>query len=172
MKHNKYIFFVSNNMNFTIHENNFTIDNVLLMDSKKNIIMDGSFTKMNYLSQYLTMNGLFFYINIDLKNRNSIEKQYIHYDPYTEYNLPIIQFLSNIETELLNYYLSSKQKNKKKNTLFSKQLYTGYLKVTQDGNIDRLSVKKRLVVKISGIWETTEEIGITYKIFEGGLITL
>lgn len=159
-------------MNFTIDRNNFTIDNVLLMDSKKNVIMEGSFTKMNYLSQYLTMNGLFFYIDIDLKSKCNMEKHYIQYDPYTEYNLPIIQFLSNLEMELLNYYLNSKQKNKKKNTLFSKQLYAGYLKVTPDENRDNLSAKKRLIVKISGIWETSEEIGITYKMFEGGLITL
>lgn len=159
-------------MNFTIDRNNFTIDNVLLMDSKKNIIMEGSFTKMNYLSQYLTMNGLFFYVDIYVKSKCNTEKQYIQYDPYTEYNLPIIQFLSNLEIELLNYYLNSKQINKKKNNLFSKQLYTGYLKVTSNDNRDSLSMKKRLIVKISGIWETSEEIGITYKMFEGGLITL
>ena len=159
-------------MNFTIDRNNFTIDNVLLMDSKKNVIMEGSFTKMNYLSQYLTMNGLFFYIDIELKSKCNMEKHYIQYDPYTEYNLPIIQFLSNLEMELLNYYLNSKQKNKKKNTLFSKQLYAGYLKVTPDENKDKLYMKKRLIVKITGIWETSEEIGVTYKMFEGGLITL
>jgi hypothetical protein len=101
-------------MNFTIDRKNFTIDNVLLMDSKKNVIMEGFFTKMNYLSQYLTMNGLFFYIDIELKSKRNMEKHYIHYDPYTEYNLPVIQFLSNLEMELLNYYLNSKQKNKKK----------------------------------------------------------
>ncbi len=161
-----------NNMNFTIDKNIFTVDNVLLMDSKKNIIMDGAFTKMNYLSEWLTMNGLFFYMDIDLKSNCNSEKQNIQYDPYTVHNLPTIQFLSNLENLLLDFYLTNKQKKSKKNNLFSKQLYTGYLKVTTADNRDKISSKKQLVVKISGIWETASEIGITYKIFEAGLIAL
>ena len=92
-----------NNMNFTIDKNIFTVDNVLLMDSKKNIIMDGAFTKMNYLSEWLTMNGLYFYMDIDLKSNCNSEKQNIQYDPYTVHNLPTIQFLSNLENLLLDF---------------------------------------------------------------------
>lgn len=156
-------------MNFTIDESKFNIKSVALMESKKNIIMDGHFTKLNYLSEWFTMNGLFFSISLDCKLVTVADKVMINYDPYSLHNLPAMKFLSYVENVLLDIYSHSRQKHIHKNTLFTKQLYSGYLKVVTDKkNVN--STKKTWCIKISGIWETSEEMGITYKVFEGNPI--
>jgi hypothetical protein len=168
LKPNKNIFVIpiSNTMNFTIDEPNFNIKNVSLMESKKNIIMDGQFTKLNYLCEWFTMNGLFFSTALDYKTISSGDKIMINYDPYSARNLPVLKFLSTVENQLLDMYSCNKQKHVHKNTLFTKQLYSGYLKIVTNEKAPFRSNKKMWCIKISGIWETNDEIGITYKVFE------
>ena len=101
-------------MNFSINTNCFTINSVSLMDSKKNIIMDGLFTKINYLSEWFTMNGIFLNIPIEAKKIFVDDKCGINFDPYAIMNLPIIKVFTKIENDLLDYYCHSKQKTSKK----------------------------------------------------------
>lgn len=158
-------------MNFSINTNCFTINSVSLMDSKKNIIMDGLFTKINYLSEWFTMNGIFLNIPIEAKKNFVDDKCGINFDPYAIMNLPIIKLFTKIENDLLDYYCHSKQKNFKKNVMLSKQLYNGNLKLNVDNNVNETFTKdKKILIKISGIWETNDGIGITYKLFEGNSV--
>ena len=49
------------NLEITLFVNNqFDIKNIGFLESKKNIIFDGKFTKLIYSDNYLTMNGIFF----------------------------------------------------------------------------------------------------------------
>lgn len=168
MKPNKYIFVIhiSVAMNFTIDEPNFNVKNVSLMEPKKNIIMDGQFTKLNYLCEWFTMNGLVFSTSLDYRITSMGDKIMINYDPYSARNLPVMKFLSSVENQLLDMYSRNKQKHVHKNTLFTKQLYSGYLKIVSNEKDTFRSDKKMWSIKISGIWETNDEIGITYKVFE------
>ena len=57
-------------MNISINSLDFDIHNVSFLEPKKNILMEGYFTKINYLSQWFTMSGLFFYLPIKIKSIN------------------------------------------------------------------------------------------------------
>lgn len=152
-------------MNFCLQTSDFTISNISLLESKQNILMEGLFTKINYLNEFFTMNGLFLYAPIKIKGIIE-DKNLIKFDPYSPENIEFIKKISVIEEELLNYYVLNKQCEYRKQNILSKQFYNGILKV----NIDKsfmIRENKTYVVKISGIWETSEQIGVTYKMFEG-----
>lgn len=158
-------------MNFAIDFNNFGLENLSFLDSKKNIIMEGQFTKLNFLTEWFTMNGLYFNFPIEIKNISLGEKNIVKFDAYTKNNISIIQYFSTLEQKLLDFYSIIKGKSLKKNSLLTKQLYSGYMKVILE-KITLCSTSKQLILKISGIWETDNEIGITYKLFEGESINL
>ncbi len=158
-------------MNFAIDLNNFGLENLSFLDSKKNIIMEGQFTKLNFLTEWFTMNGLYFNFPIEIKNISVGEKNIVKFDAYTKNNISIIQYFSTLEQKLLDFYSIIKGKSLKKNNLLTKQLYSGYMKVILE-KITLCSASKQLILKISGIWETDNEIGITYKLFEGESINV
>lgn len=158
-------------MNFAINLNNFGLENISFLDSKKNIIMEGLFTKLNFLTEWFTMNGLYFNFPIEIKNISLGEKNIVKFDAYTKQNISIIQYFSSIEQKLLYFYSIVKGKSLQKNNLLTKQLYSGHMKVIIE-NVSLYSGSKQLILKISGIWETDNEIGITYKLFEGESINV
>lgn len=158
-------------MNFAINLNNFGLENISFLDSKKNIIMEGLFTKLNFLTEWFTMNGLYFNFPIEIKNISLGEKNIVKFDAYTKQNISIIQYFSSIEQKLLYFYSIVKGKSLQKNNLLTKQLYSGHMKVIIE-NVSLYSGSKLLILKISGIWETDNEIGITYKLFEGESINV
>ena len=50
--------------------------------------------------------------------------------------------------------------------VLKKQLQSGFFKLYKEQNNDKKSVTVKHVLKISGIWETKNEIGITFKLLE------
>jgi hypothetical protein len=107
--------------------------------------------------------------NIIKNNRCSIK-----FNPYSPKNIGIIQDIVKIESRILEYFKTYFNINPRINNLLSKQLYTGNMKIFPDNsNIfeTELDNNKIFVIKISGIWENYEEIGITYKLLEQSSIS-
>ena len=53
-----------------------------------------------------------------------------------------------------------------KQTLLAKQLFNGTLKINYE-DIDSIEPKETdFIIKVSGIWQNTKEIGITYKLYK------
>jgi hypothetical protein len=150
-------------MNIILNLNNINSYNVCFLEPKKNIIMDGLFTKMNFLNDYLTMNGIFIIFPIDQYSIENNEKKYYLKFKHTS-NMRTVQEFSKLENNLLELYNTNHNKNKKKSLLLSKQLYNGYIKIYKE-NVHIIHDKLQLVMKISGIWENNTEIGLTYKLF-------
>lgn len=152
-------------MNFIIDNHNFHIRNVGLMEYKKNIVLEGYFTKISYLSQWNTMSSLLFFLPLEpkliLNESNSLG---IKFDPYSPNNFNIVKHFSSLENDLLDYYLEYHNKRLKKCNLLNKQLFNGFIKINISNRFEKKHIK--YVIKISGIWETKTEVGITYKIFE------
>lgn len=152
-------------MNFVIDNYNFHMRNIGLMDYKKNIVLEGYFTKITYLSEWNTMSSLLFFLPLEpkliLNENNSLG---IKFDAYSPHNLNIVKHFSTLEDDLLNYYLEYNNKKLRKCCLLNKQLFNGFIKINASNRSEKRSTK--YVIKISGIWETKSEIGITYKIFE------
>lgn len=152
-------------MNFVIDNHNFHIRNVGLMEYKKNIVLEGFFTKISYLSEWNTMSSLLFYLPLEpkliLNEHNALG---IKFDAYSPNNLIIVKYFSSLEDDLLNYYLEYHNKKLRKCCLLNKQLFNGFIKINVSNRSEKRSTK--YVIKVSGIWETRSEVGITYKIFE------
>lgn len=158
-------------MNFIIDNHNFHMKNIALMDYKKNIVLEGYFTKISYLSQWNTMSCLLFFLPIEPKlilNENNTLG--IKFDAYSPSNLNVVKYFSKLEDNLLNYYMDYHRKKLKKCNLLNKQLFNGFIKINTTNRFNQKS--KKYIIKISGIWETKTEIGITYKIFEANSVNL
>ena len=85
-------------MNISIDIENIVLPNIYFLDKKRNIIMDGNFTKIIYSNDWFTMNGLYILfpievISIEKYSNNNILK----FHTYQSNNLQIIEdMLMNI----------------------------------------------------------------------------
>ena len=122
---------------------------------KNNIMSDGIFIRILYSNQQFILNGI--YLLIDL-NDITCEKFYSKYK--CNFNVSnhkdIIDKLKQIEEDLLKKYNTNKIPSYK----IYEQIKSGYIKIFTDvGNKSRCS----FILKISGIWETQHNYGLTYK---------
>jgi len=120
----------------------------------------------------------------------SYNKHMIWFHPNSPVNLEVVRCFDQFEKQLLASYLDHASlyhgrfnDSSKKRIVYSlhNQFMMGYTKVYQDfisedvekmsssGNTDLIAsaaAKSVYSIKISGIWETADEIGITYKFIE------
>jgi len=159
-------------MNIVIDFNNVNLINAFLLETKRNIIMCGNFTKIMYSNELLTMNGLYLTFPIDNSIMEKISnKKQIRFNPHSLKNSQLVQEFSKIEFKLLEYYRFYKNCNCKFSNILSKQLNSGILKVQNEYNsqlTDYINQNSYFILKISGIWETEEDIGLTFKVIEVG----
>jgi len=122
---------------------------------KNNIMTDGNFIRILYSTQHFILNGIYLLVNF---NDITCEKFYNKYK--CSFNIlnhkDIIDNLKKIEEELLKKYNTNKTASYK----IYEQMKTGYIKIFTDvGNRSQCS----FILKISGIWETQYNYGLTYK---------
>jgi hypothetical protein len=158
-------------MNIILDTNNFDIENVQLLDKKNNIITEGNFIKIIYSNSHFTMSGVYLYFPIQLNNI----KNNIGYFNYNE-NKKTIDKIIDIETSILNIYLGDTQSEYKKMSI-GVHLKNGTIKLNTmdfsknshriDLRFNSIDIKKcEFIVKLSGIWENQNTVGITHKIYE------
>lgn len=140
------------------------------LEKKSNMIMDGFFTKITYSNEYMTMNGLYFDLPIKNPNINKIHTN-LYLLQIDNENKPIMQILCEIEKQLLLYYYHYYNIHGKSFSYNLKsQLQNGFIKIYKETNdcfISKKSINPSFFyIKISGIWESQTEIGITFKIIE------
>ena len=123
---------------------------------KNNIMNDGNFIRILYSSINFTLNGIYLLINI---NDIICEKYYMKYK--CTFNVSnhkdMIDNLKVIEEDILKKY-----EIKEKVTQFKiyEQLKNGNIKIFSEVN-NKSSAS--FILKISGIWETQTNYGLTYK---------
>jgi hypothetical protein len=99
-------------------------------------------------------------------------KRTITFDPYLEHNYKIINQLCSIERDIIERYTAGKYRTKIASYILKTQLLRGSIKFHSE--CKDVSIKNRdsaahesnankVVLKISGIWETETNIGITMK---------
>jgi hypothetical protein len=77
-----------------------------------------------------------------------------------------------IELYILESYKKMNKCYKKISNNLAKQLYSGIIKITKDyysgktSSINNMQNEIQYIIKISGVWENNEEIGITFKLME------
>lgn len=140
---------------------------IIVCDPIKNSVLQYSnFYKIIYSNDKISLNGLFVYF--ELKNVNILSEKIV-FD--IETNKEIIDKLSNLEEHILNILKFNKNKNKK----ITEFINNGYIKYCYNDisdnfynykNIEKNIEKNiaKLILKISGIWESGDNIGLTFKI--------
>jgi hypothetical protein len=159
-------------MNIIISLKQFDINSVFFLDTKKNIIINGYFTKIIYSNSFITLNGIYIKTNFILKPQTKNmyfdelnTKNNIYFQPHLNENYDIIKLISNYENDILQYYKNiNKINNKTQSLTISKQINTGLIKLYKD-NGSYLYDLSKIVLKISGVWENNETFGLTYKFF-------
>lgn len=156
-------------MNIIFDINKFTLGYTFFLEPKRNMIMDGIFSKIIYSNQYFTLNGIYLYFPIEIHStEKAMNKNIIKFYPLSHINSQIIQELSKIEHRIIEYYKQLNNISKKPSNLLSKQLHSGGLKLYKEYNDYNhfYDSKPTYIVKISGIWENDDEVGINYKVVE------
>lgn len=162
-------------MNIIFDTNKFTLGYTFFLEQKRNMIMDGIFSKIIYSNQTFTINGIYLYLPIDIQGiEKSLNKNIIKFYPSSPNNISLVQDLSKIEYRIIEYYKQLNNITKKTTCLLTKQLYSGSLKLYKEYNDYKLmnDNKPTYIVKISGIWENDDEVGINYKVIESFRVSL
>jgi len=149
-------------MNFLIDPKDFNIKNVFLLDTKENTIMNGNFIKLIYSTVFLTLNCIFLEFPIQIYEKKSYNgKSYIFFNNKDFSDL--VDSFQKIESSLLDLFVQINNKASKKKVVYTihTQLKNGMIKYYQYSEIRNESM---FFMKISGIWETATEIGLTYKL--------
>ena len=144
-------------MNFAIDIKQYDNNYIYFCEPIKNNIMnDGYFIRILYTSPYVTLNGIYIIINL---NEISCEKYYNKYKCSFDIfdNSYTINRLKDIEVNILN---KINIKNKTPQYKIYEQIKNGNLKIFNDNTINNECL---FVLKISGIWETADNYGLTYK---------
>lgn len=136
-------------------------DYIRYLYPKRNTIMEGEFTKILFSNRYVTINGLYLHLPIKFDRRSEDVHHYRGIKDRANYQL--IMELKELEVKLLQHFKQSMQKTVEFDTILSKQLNTGNIRVYQEKERTRTN---ECVLKISGIWESQGKIGLTYKILE------
>jgi cell division protein FtsL len=155
-------------MNLMIESNDFNLENIHFLEEKPNIVMDGKFTKLIYSNHCMTLNGVYLYFPVDfIKIDKIMNKNVLYFDAVKHKTL--IKLFAKIEQQILEYYLflisaNSKTTNNKQTILkLESQLNSGSIKIyTTEQQMKDLS-KTKVILKISGVWETYNKVGLTFR---------
>jgi hypothetical protein len=152
-------------MIITLELQKLLLSNIYFLDKKRNIIMDGNFTKIMYSNDKFTMNGLYILFPIETIS-NERNSNMFRFNPHNTNNVTAINDISKLEYRIIEYYKNTFQCKGKISNLLSKQLYLGSLKLYKEQGVVDNNILKKYVIKISGVWESQDEVGITYKLVE------
>ena len=124
---------------------------------KNNIMNEGQFIRILYSTPYFSLNGIYLYFTI---NDVIVEKYYNKYKCHFQLNnhLDICEKIRIIDESLLK-----KVNLQNKNAQFKiyEQLMNGNIKIFC--NTPPKQNNMGFLLKISGIWETINQYGVTYK---------
>jgi len=143
---------------YIIHNiNNINIKDIYFGDSIKNtVLINGKFTRLLYSTSLYILNTLLLQIKMtDLSIENIYNKYKCIYS--VDKNMQYIKKIEYLEKKILEKIVSKK----KRVYNIKNQLYSGCIKLFTNSPIQQN--KTEMVLKISGVWETYDEIGITYK---------
>jgi len=155
------------NINNILNNNHFDRQKIFFLDKKRNMIMEGEFTKILFSDELISLNGLFLDCPLYTQPIDKFQKKnIIWFQPYHIENLNLIQHFCLLERELLEYYRDYTDTKKIPSFILHNQLYSGNAKIFKNHINNEISNSSEIkyMIKISGIWESEDRIGVTYKI--------
>ena len=132
--------------------------------TKNNIMNDGYFYRLYYSDEYGTSKGLF--LGFELQ-QVSIEKYFnklkCGFD--TAGNSNIIGFIKAVEKSILD--IMPEKQGKYPTYRIEEQLQNGFIKIFYNNNQNTPTkyTSVKLLLKVSGIWTSAKEYGVTFRFF-------
>ena len=180
---------------FTLPISEVSPENIYIMDPKKNILMDGTFSKMIYVHSFFSMNGIYMDLPIyiqKIENSNYFTKPTSTYLDTKNKTIPcskktvyfsvikhndLLLHLESLEKQILEKYIPLDSNIPKIYTILQ-TLKAGYFRVFRDSfsstdscsNANANANANIFLLKISGIWENAKGYGLSYKIMESNAL--
>ena len=146
--------------------------------------MNGKFTKLVYSDSNIILNGIYVLFPSSTYTIEKVNiKIFLHFSPMEI--LQWIKSITTIENDILMNYKNIFGVYKTPVYLLSNQLYSGNIKVFNEiekrssvsspssgnGNSlikysDGIEKYKKYILKISGVWENEENVGLSYKLYD------
>jgi hypothetical protein len=148
-------------MNIALELDDFEETNVYFNKPVRNTVIDESnFLRVTYSNKMFSMNGVYIKVNIEVLHKEK------HYNKYKcsfniSKNYLVIHKLAQIESKILHRL---QMNGKTPVPKIRQQLNCGNIKLFTDNS--ELSPQNNYILKMSGIWETEKEYGITYKFMD------
>lgn len=107
--------------------------------------------------------------NIRSMDDGMLTKHTLSFDPYSEQNYYTIQKLCSLEHEIIGRYIVGKNKTKMASYILKNQMLSGSIKCHSESRNRKYNTvsseigTEQIILKISGIWETDANVGITMK---------
>lgn len=142
-----------------LKENQFNKHDILINNKiKNNVINNSYFYRIYYANDYFILNGITIEFTLkDIKVEKHFNKIKINFNKKD--NINTIENLLDVELDLMNMFNNSK----KKKLLLKEQLENDFIKIVNNyKNITKQS-KIKLILKISGFWESNYDYGITFR---------
>ena len=147
-------------MNISEDIDTFNINYVFFLEAIKNTVIDNSsFIRIIYSNNIFTLNGIFIkfkFNNVYLDYTNHRNKYCFNIDT----NINSINYIKDLERCLLN---KINIPNKIPSNKIYDQLRSGFIKICGE---QRNFIINNFILKISGIWESEYEFGLTYKFID------
>ena len=146
-------------MNLIMNTNDFNKDRIYLLDPIKNFVLDNAlFYKIIYSTNIVTLNNIILdvkFYNVSLCKLNNKYKMIIEKND----NKKTVDILYNIERDILNKI------NLEGDSIMDMHIniLSKNVKVYSEKDLGDKIKELNLKVKISGIWKTKDNYGITYK---------
>jgi hypothetical protein len=152
-------------MFLTLTPEQFKINHILFSEKVENKVINNSdFFRIIYSDDICVMSG----VNISFSLSNVTIERYFNKVKCTildSTNANIIESLKNIETNILDKFNIHNMKKKRVHNI-STQLKNNFIKIYTNKFISYGAQKHmNLLLKISGIWESADEYGITFRFF-------
>lgn len=146
-----------------LNDKQYNKNNIILLDRNTNAVMNnGYFHRMYYSNQHFTMNGIYLHYNLDNIVIQEDFNKIVIFMQNNYYNF-IYESIKNIEKDIANKYYPYMKK------VFVSKIadYFGNNKIRlfNDNHIKNGTYEgKKLILKMSGLWETENQYGVTFKL--------
>ena len=144
-----------------VNLNDFNSEKLLINNKiRNNIITNSYFYRLYYSDDEFISNGIVIVFKLyDVSLEKYFNKNKLIFN--SRKNIENIQKLNKLEEELLN---ALNLENKEKKCLIKEQLDNNFLKIINErNNVLKKNDVCNIIIKISGIWESKTDYGLTFR---------
>jgi hypothetical protein len=165
-------------MNIAIDINHYSVDNVYFGESIKNaIIENGKFIRIFYSNDIMTLNGIYIKIDGDLKKMSDSDAERLLLSIRIIENsildkicipnkIKVVKICDYLMFNVNTTPILSTNSFNSISTAPNINSNSSINNFKHNSNIGKIHNLNKMLLKISGLWETTHEYGLTFKFVE------